>query len=171
MPNPLRWLLVYALLLPALAYGDGPSLPALVGLRIVSTDASGFWLEIANVSAKPMDYVVRLQVTLSRLDDSRGPEYAKTIWSNIDPQSGLNPESSRLGQQPHLVLEKGQVRTIRIEYHKLRWVYNFISTRAPERLQDLAESGDFDLSVTLWGYPEDPYRDTTAGPIRVRIVV
>jgi hypothetical protein len=54
---------------------------------------------------------------------------------------------SPLVKPPRLVLEKGQVKTIKICCEELRWLYAFLGTRTPERLLDVAESGEFDLSV------------------------
>jgi hypothetical protein len=143
----LRTVLILPLLL-AVAPAHGQR-PALVGLRLLSTEPTEFWLEITNVSARPIDRSVRLSVGLTRLDDANGREYAGHLFTTVDPASGRYREASPMLEPPRLVLAKGEAKAIRIEYSELRWSYPAIGTRTPDRLSDLVESGDFELSVTL----------------------
>ena len=161
-------LLTAGLLLCAATEGIGQRPPATLGLRVLSAHPKDFWLEITNVSAVPIDGPVRLTVRLTRLDDNKGPEYAKYLYTYVDPESGRYRESSPLLEHPRLVLGGGKTKTIRVEYEELQWFYPSIGTRAPELLSDLAESGEFDLSVTL-EVESDPWSVARSDPVRVRI--
>jgi hypothetical protein len=115
---------------------------------------------------------------LARIDETKGPEHAKHIYTYIDPQSGMHRETSPMLRPPQLVLAPDQVKGIRVRYEELRWFHPHSGTRAPEPLSDVADSGEFDLSVSLElapGAPPMPVPTSRTlartGPIRVRIVV
>lgn len=134
-----------------------------VGLRVVTTDPKAVQIELTNASSRPIDAEVLMKVSLKRLDDTKGPEHAQVIYTWVDPSTGLYKLPVPGDAPARLVLAVGETRTLKVEFSKFRWSYPAIGNRTPDELRDLAESGEFDLSTSLYGAPPAVGRFTAYG--------
>jgi hypothetical protein len=110
-----------------------------------------------------------LVVRLKRDAATPGPEYSTSIWSWVDPMTGAYREIVPEGPRCRLALAVGETRPLSVDLSELRWFYQYLGNRTPERLSDVAPSGCYKLEASLELHFASAVRIVRVGPYPVTL--
>jgi hypothetical protein len=139
-------------------------------VRVTPGRLTTLLIELANVSARPVDAMATLELVVDRLPGTPGPDYSSTIDTTIDPTNGHYLIVAPGRELPRLSLAAGEVRTIMVDLAQCKWSYRYIGNRTPESLRDVAESGSYRLVARLV-IIDGETMPSSSRPVRIRIVV
>jgi hypothetical protein len=139
-------------------------------VRVTPGRLTTLQIELANVSARPVDAMAKLEVVVDRLPGTPGPDYSSTIDTTVDPTNGHYLTVGPGKELPRLTLAAGEARTVMVDLAECKWSYRYIGNRTPDSLRDVAQSGSYRLLARLV-IIDGETMPSSSRPVRIRIVV